>query len=631
MPLSYLTSILPLASTSATLSLAGGKGANLARLAQAGLPVPDGFTITTQAYQVFVAANGLTERIPAVLSTGSLDTPEQCEDASALIRDLFRQGRVPEHLAEQIRDAYAGLGRLPVAVRSSATAEDLPEMSFAGQQDTYLNVIGADALLQAVVACWSSLWTARAISYRERNGVAHADVALAVVVQQMVESEASGVLFTANPLTGLRSETVIDATVGLGEALVSGQVEPDHFVVDMSTGQIIGRTLGAKALSVRSRPGGGTVTVQEDPKAPPSLSAAQILALAALGGQVAALYDDTPQDIEWALADDTLYLLQTRPITSLFPVPADMAADPLRAMLSFGAVQGMLEPVTPLGRNLIEHIIAAGAQLFGMAVKAETQGALFAAGERLWINLTPLLRNTVGRRIVPAVMAWVDPAGGAALDAVWNDPRLQPTRHGISPNAARHIARAAVPLAGLVLLNLLYPDRRRRFIVERGEHLLRVAAEDCAAIQGEPRARLAQLADFAPAFIAQHLPPTFRLFVSGVASGMAAFNLVSVLTRGLPGVTDQQSPGDHARPAEQPHHRNGPGALADQPGDPRGCGQPGDLRKPKRRGAGRGLSQPAPCPRRRSRRSNRSWRAMAAAAWRRSTWAGRAGRRTPRT
>ena len=141
-------------------------------------------------------------------------------------------------------------------------------MSFAGQQDTYLNVIGDDALLQAVVACWSSLWTARAISYRERNGVAHADVALAVVVQQMVESEASGVLFTANPLTGLRSETVIDATVGLGEALVSGQVEPDHFVVDMSTGQIIGRTLGAKALSVRSRPGGGTVTVQEDPNSP---------------------------------------------------------------------------------------------------------------------------------------------------------------------------------------------------------------------------------------------------------------------------------------------------------------------------------------------------------------------------
>ena len=148
-------------------------------------------------------------------------------------------------------------------MRSSATAEDLPEMSFAGQQDTFLNVVGGDSLLEAVVECWSSLWTGRAISYRERNRVPHTDVSLAVVVQKMVESEASGVLFTANPLTGLRSETVIDATVGLGEALVAGQVDPDHYVVDMLTGQIASRRLGAKAVSVRSRPGGGTVTVAE--------------------------------------------------------------------------------------------------------------------------------------------------------------------------------------------------------------------------------------------------------------------------------------------------------------------------------------------------------------------------------
>ena len=178
------------------------------------------------------------------------------------------------------------------------------------------------------------------------------------------------------------------------------------------------------------------------------------------------------------------YLLQTRPITSLFPVPADMAADPLRAMLSFGAVQGMLEPVTPLGRNLIEHIIAAGAQLFGMAVKAETQGALFQAGERLWINLTPLLRNTVGRRIVPAVMAF-------GLPGQWRGAGRRLARSSAATHAARDQPLcsathrgAAVPLAGLVLLNLLYPDRRRRFIVERGEHLLRIAAQDCAAIRG---------------------------------------------------------------------------------------------------------------------------------------------------
>ena len=146
---------------------------------------------------------------------------------------------------------------MPVAVRSSATAEDLPEMSFAGQQDTYLNVVGEEALLKAVVECWSSLWTARAIGYRQRNGVPHASVALAVVVQEMVESQASGVLFTANPLTGLRSETVIDATLGLGEALVSGQVEPDHYVVDPSDRQILSKTLGGKAIAIHCAAGWG--------------------------------------------------------------------------------------------------------------------------------------------------------------------------------------------------------------------------------------------------------------------------------------------------------------------------------------------------------------------------------------
>ena len=534
-------SILPLASEHASLPLVGGKGANLARLAQADLPVPGGFTITTQAYHTFAAANGLAERIPAVLSTGLLETPDACEDASARIRDLFRQGSVPADLAAQILDAYAGLGRPAVAVRSSATAEDLPEMSFAGQQDTYLNVIGADALLQAVVACWSSLWTARAISYRERNGVAHADVALAVVVQQMVESEASGVLFTANPLTGRRSETVIDATVGLGEALVSGQVEPDHFVVDMSTGQIIGRTLGAKALSVRSRPGGGTVTVQEDPKAPPSLSAAQIQALATLGQQVSALYDDTPQDIEWALANDTLYLLQARPITSLFPVPAGTdgrsAAGHAVLRRRAGDARSDHAPGPEPDRS---HRRGRGAALRHDREGGNTKRALY--GRRTAVDQPDATAAQHGRP--------PDHTGDYELGRPGQ--RCGVGRHLARSTAATHPARdqlqcsratsprAVVPLAGLVLLNLLFPDRRRRFIVERGEHLLGVAAERCAAIQGEPRARLAELAVFAPAFLAEHLPPTFRLFVSGVASGMASFNLVRTLTRGLPGVTDDR-------------------------------------------------------------------------------------------
>ena len=529
--------ILPLASDTVRLSLVGGKGANVARLAQAGLPVPDGFLITTLAYQAFIAANGLAEQIREILSTRSPEAPDQFDESAAQIRALFHRGTLPAGLAEQIAAAYAGLGRPAVAVRSSATAEDLPEMSFAGQQDTFLNVVGAAALLQAVIDCWSSLWTARSMSYRERNRVPHG-ASLAVVVQQMVQSQASGVLFTANPLTGLRSETVIDATVGLGEALVSGQVEPDHFVVDAHTGQITGRTLGAKALSVRSRPGGGTVTVEEAGQTGQALPDDQIRALAALGRRVAELYDGAPQDIEWAWANDTLFLLQTRPITSLFPMPAGMPADPLMIMLSFGAVQGMLEPLTPLGRNTMFHVMAAGARLFGLSATVETQRALFLAGERLWINLTPLVRNAIGRRVIPVITGFVDPAAGEALGAIWHDPRLQPGRQRISRHAVVQLARFLVPVAGNVLLNLLAPDRRRRLIVDNGERLLDAVTAQCAALQGNPHARLTQLTRLLPAILDQHLPRTFRLFVSGVASGMAALNLLKTLARRLPEVSD---------------------------------------------------------------------------------------------
>jgi rifampicin phosphotransferase len=533
------TWILPLASDTASLSLVGGKGANLARLAQAGLPVPDGFLITTRAYQAFLAMNGLTEQVREILSSGFPEAPGQFEEAATRIRALFSQGTLPAGLVEQIEAAYADLGRPAVAVRSSATAEDLPEMSFAGQQDTYLNVVGAESLLHAVFDCWSSLWTARAISYRVRNRVPHGDIALAVVVQLMVESQSSGVLFTANPLTGLRSETVIDATLGLGEALVSGQVEPDHYVVDAQTGQITCRTLGAKALSVRGRPEGGTMTVAEAGQAGQALPDEQIQALAMLGRRVADLYG-APQDIEWAWANDTLYLLQSRPITSLFPVPAGMTADPLMVMLSFGAVQGMLEPMTPLGRDTLFQVMSSGARLFGLSPTAETQRALFLAGERLWINLTPLVRNAIGRRVVPVVTGFVDPAAGEALDAIWRDPRLQPGRQWISPRAALQLARFLVPVAGNVLLNLLAPDRRRRMIVDRGERLLDAVAARCAAIQGNPHARLTQLARLLLAILEQHLPRTFRLFVSGVASGMAAFTLLKNLTRRLPEVPDDR-------------------------------------------------------------------------------------------
>ena len=236
---------------------------------------------------------------------------------------------------------------VPVAVRSSATAEDLPQASFAGQQDTYLNVVGAEAVVDAVRRCWASLWTERAVSYRATNGIDPRAVRLAVVVQRMVDAEVSGVMFTANPVTGKRRQTVIDASAGLGEAVVSGAVNPDHFVVDTASGEILERQPGDKRVAIVAVPGGGTHQVEpaggEDEL---SISDAQVRALAALGARVEAHYG-APQDTEWAIdGEGGIWLLQARPITTLFPLPAG-APDPdddLRVYFSASVAQGVYRP-----------------------------------------------------------------------------------------------------------------------------------------------------------------------------------------------------------------------------------------------------------------------------------------------
>lgn len=210
------------------LALAGGKGANLGELVRQGFPVPAGFVVTTDAYTALLADSGVGARLDQLLVTSN----DADQAPGAQIRDLFSHAKIPAVLRSEIASAYAAMGGGPVAVRSSATAEDLPGAAFAGQQDTYLNVVGEDALLQAVLDCWASLWTDRAISYRQRQGIDQRQVAIAVVVQDMVQAETAGVLFSANPVTGERGEIVIDASPGLGEAVVSGLVTPEHYVLD---------------------------------------------------------------------------------------------------------------------------------------------------------------------------------------------------------------------------------------------------------------------------------------------------------------------------------------------------------------------------------------------------------------
>ena len=297
--------ILPFTSSEATLETAGGKGMNLARLTRAGFIVPRGFIIPTEAYREFVKANRWLSTIQSVVENVSAEDAGALEKASTQIRVAFSAGKIPEEIEASIREAYAEFDDQAVAVRSSATAEDLPDLSFAGQQDTYLNVVGIEQLLAAVINCWSSLWTARAIGYRIRNHINHEEAALAVIVQEMIQSEASGVLFTANPLTGLRSESVIDATLGLGEALVSGQVEPDHYVVNVLNNQIVSKTIGEKKISSRGKAGGGVEVIEESAEARQALSDEDILQVAAVGQQSQNEYDFL-QDIEWALADGKL-------------------------------------------------------------------------------------------------------------------------------------------------------------------------------------------------------------------------------------------------------------------------------------------------------------------------------------
>lgn len=451
--------ILALDSPAATLALVGGKGANLAKLVQAGFPVPDGFLLTTQAYWAFLQANDLTDWVLTTVAAAQANDPAGLERISAQIRARFAERSLPTPLAAALRSAYLELGSPPVAVRSSATAEDLPDMSFAGQQDTYLNITNEDELLQAVIRCWSSLWTARAIGYRQRNGIPQAEVALAVVVQEMVPSEASGVLFTLNPLTGNRQEIVIDATLGLGEALVSGLVEPDHYVVRAADGMVVSKTLGAKALAIHSQQGGGTVTVNQTAATQQALPDATIKELAFLGHRVMTLYG-SPQDIEWGWAGGKLYLLQARPITSLFPIPAGAASVPLDLFVSVGAIQGVLDPITPLGRDAIAGLAAGAGQLFGLDVTLETQPAIWTAGERLWARVTPLLRNHVGQVVLRKALSVIEPGGGQALDEIIQEPAFAQLGWP-QPTTLAALGRLLLPILSKALLALLRPEQSR--------------------------------------------------------------------------------------------------------------------------------------------------------------------------
>ncbi len=338
--------VVPLETLDRTwLLVAGGKAANLGELIHAGFTVPAGFCITTTAYERVAAQAHLDTALSALVAMSHEDSARQIEVATA-IRTALCQTPLPGEVIEAVTRAYQTLSAgepIAVSVRSSATTEDLPEASFAGQQESFLNVIDIEAVLVAVQWCFASLWTDRAIQYRSSLGIDPRSVRLAVVVQRMVEAEVAGVLFTANPLTGKRREVVINANPGLGEAVVSGATNPDHFVVQTMTGEIIERRLGDKQVVIQAVSEGGTQKIEAGTSpAYACLSDSQVHALAALGARVEALYE-TPQDIEWACdPSGQIELLQARPITTLFPLPAGAPSsdETLSVYLAFGVQQG---------------------------------------------------------------------------------------------------------------------------------------------------------------------------------------------------------------------------------------------------------------------------------------------------
>ena len=443
--------ILSLSDPQADLATAGGKGASLAKLIQAGLPVPGGFHITTAAYREFIADNGLQPHILAALSQVDPQQPATLETASDAIYQLFAAAEIPAPLASTIQQAYAALpGKDPaVAVRSSATAEDLPEASFAGQQETFLNVSGAQPVLQAVRNCWASLWTARAIAYRLRQGVAAESVALAVVVQRLVSAQAAGILFTANPLSGKRSEIVINASWGLGEAVVGGQVTPDTITVDRIKNRVIQRqTADKQVMTVPNATGTEEQSVPPALKSKAVLSDAQAIKLAAYGVQIEQLYG-MPMDIEWALTGGKFSILQARPITSLGEAPiewiprnpkatymrtsvADLMPDPLRPLYVTLGIPTLRGQMKVMGKRIMGGEPVLGDEYYTTINSYAYMCASFPAKGWLWIlfsmlpampRLMPRLVSIWRKQMHPEYQAFVMNMK-AILQAEMNEAQL---------------------------------------------------------------------------------------------------------------------------------------------------------------------------------------------------------------
>jgi phosphoenolpyruvate synthase/pyruvate phosphate dikinase len=402
------------------VAVVGGKGAHLGELSRIeGISVPAGFCVTTDAFRRIMAeAPSIDERLDR-LSRLNPDDREAIRTLSAEIRRTIQGIAIHEDLAAAITRALARLGEQGAyAVRSSATAEDLPTASFAGQQDTYLNVVGQTAILQHISRCWASLFTERAVTYRLRNGFDHRKVHMAVVVQQMVFPHAAGILFTADPVTSNRKVASVEASFGLGEALVSGLVNADVFKV--RDGEVVAKAVATKQLAIHALPAGGTQEQAIDPERQeqPALTDAQVVRLAQLGRRIEAHFG-CPQDIEWCLVDDGFQVVQSRPITTLFPIP-EIGDRENHVYLSVGHQQMMTDPMKPLGLSLW--------QLTALR-------PMYEAGGRLFVDVTQDLASPASRARLLDVAGKSDPLIRDALQTILERDDFIPSLSDEGPGA----------------------------------------------------------------------------------------------------------------------------------------------------------------------------------------------------
>ncbi len=385
------------------LLLVGGKGLHLGELSKIqGIQVPEGFCVTTVGYQKAIEQNETYHALLARLTMLKVQDRDQIGEISRKIRQIIMEVEIPSDVVKAVTHYLSQFGEEHAyAVRSSATAEDLPHASFAGQQDTYLNIIGKEAILQHISKCWASLFTDRAVIYRMQNGFDHSHVYLSVIVQRMVFPQASGILFTADPITSNRKLLSIDASYGLGEALVSGLVSADCYKVQ--EGEIVDKRIATKKLAIYGRKEGGTKTQQIDPdqQKTQTLTEQQILQLARIGRQIEA-YFGCPQDIEWCLVDHTFSIVQSRPITTLYPTP-EANDQENHVYVSVGHQQMMTDSMKPLGLSFF---------------LLTTPAPMRKAGGRLFVDVTNMLASPDSRQIIVDTLGQSDPLIKDALMTV---------------------------------------------------------------------------------------------------------------------------------------------------------------------------------------------------------------------